>query len=216
MAFNTSNVDSLYHEDTSLMSVIYGNGTLIANTTNDYSTVNTTHDYYYHYNSEMEQHKRRPIYTAAMMIIKVVFPTLVAVGSGANTLVIVVLRRGAINMDNLSFFLSVLAVVDTVFLYTSAFKTWLRVMWGFELLHMGSWSCKLGLFLNQLCSTLSAWLVLVIAWQRWYTCSRPFDRCCPVDSSKCGYIALVCLLLILVGANSYVLFTVELHEVCIM
>lgn len=171
---------------------------------------NTDEDYY---NLDFEAIRRGYMYTAARILVKTCFPSLVVLGTVANVLVIVVLRRGAINTDNLNIFLSVLAVVDTVFLYTSAFKTWVRVMWGFELLHMGSWSCKIGLFLTQLSSTLSAWLVLVIAWQRWYTCSRPFDRCCPVDSSKWGYAGLVCIGLILFGANSYVLVTVELHEV---
>ena len=92
---------------------------------------------------------------------------LVFAGTVGNTLTLLVLRRGAINTDNLNFFLSALAIVDTTFLYTSALKTWIRFIWGFELLHMGTWSCKAGLYLNHLSLTLSAWLVVIVAWQRW-------------------------------------------------
>ncbi|XP_035824944.1 uncharacterized protein LOC101845912 [Aplysia californica] len=170
----------------------------------------TTQNYNYTYDfGDLNQYQ---MYRAAVMMIKVAFPILVLSGTVGNTLVILVLRRGAISTDNLNFFLSALAVVDTVFLYTSALQTWLRVLWGLELLHLGTWSCKLGLFLNHLSLTLSAWLVVVIAWQRWYTCSRPFQRCCPVENTRCGHVGLALLVLVLVAANSYVLFTAELHH----
>ncbi|CAL1532415.1 unnamed protein product [Lymnaea stagnalis] len=201
----------MYYTTTNILDINMENSAMVR-----YSNINTTvsvnlwdnEDYL----GEVNDPSYHSIHKVAILLVKVLFPVFVAVGTVSNILIIVVLRRGAINTDNLSFFLSALAVVDTVFLYTSAFKSWIRVIWGVEFLHFGSWSCKLGLFLNHLSLTLSAWLVVVIAWQRWYTCSRPFDRCCPVESARCGYIGLACLVLVLVGANSYVLVTAEYHE----
>ncbi|KAI8774919.1 growth hormone secretagogue receptor type 1 [Biomphalaria glabrata] len=153
-----------------------------------------------------------PIHKMALLVMKLVFPLFVIVGTVCNGLILLLLRRGALTNNNLNIYLSVLAVVDMIFIYTSAFKTWLRIVWGIELLHIGTWSCKLGLFLNHLSLTLSAWIVVVVTWQRWYTCTRPFDRCCQVDNARCGYSGLASLVLVLVGANSYVLFTVELYQ----
>ncbi|RUS83213.1 hypothetical protein EGW08_009024 [Elysia chlorotica] len=151
-------------------------------------------------------------YRAAVMLARVAFPALVALGTVSNALVLVVLRRGAISTGNLSFFLAALAVVDTVFLYSSGAKTWIRAEWGVELLHLGTWSCQAVLFVNHLSCSLSAWLVVLVAWQRWYTLSRPFQRCCPVENKRCGHLGFVCLVLVLTAANSYVFVTVKLYE----
>ncbi|KAH9513270.1 hypothetical protein Btru_034515 [Bulinus truncatus] len=152
------------------------------------------------------------MHSAAMFLIKVIFPGFILLGTVCNILILLLLRRGAINSDNLKVYLSILAIMDMLFIYTSAFKTWLRIVWGVELLHFGTWSCKLGLFLNHFSQTVSAWIVVVVSWQRWYTCSRPFDRCCQVDNTRCSIVGLTCLFVILIAANSYVLFTVELYK----
>ncbi|CAG5125748.1 unnamed protein product [Candidula unifasciata] len=177
MDFSIGELDNFYNENITIHEA-YDNWTTAANNTH-----NDDDDFKIY----LENNKKNFMYKVAILLIKIFFPSLVVLGTVANSLVIVVLRQGTINTDNLNFFFSVLAVVDTVFLYTR-------------------------LFLNQLSFTLSAWMMLVIAWQRWYTCSRPFDRCCPVENSKCGYAGLACICLILVAANSYVLVTVELHE----
>ena len=98
-------------------------------------------------------------------------------------------------------------------IHSSGAKTWIRAEWGVELLHLGTWSCQAGLFVNHLSISLSAWLVVLVAWQRWYTLSRPFQRCCPVESKRCGHLGFICLVLILTAANSYVFVTVKLYEV---
>lgn len=152
----------------------------------------------------------------AFLIVKIFFPIFVAMGTIGNVMVVCVLRRGAIRTDNLRFFLSALALVDTIFLYTSGVKTWVRVVWGFEFLHVGDWSCQVGLFLSQLSVTLSAWLLVVITWQRWHTCSQPFHRCCPSESSHWRYLGLASLVIALIAINSYVLITVERMEVSIV
>ncbi|GFR59828.1 FMRFamide receptor-like [Elysia marginata] len=188
LSTNSSQTLSYYNTSSSLDNTTKGNG----------SDVDSVH--------------QEPMYQAAVLMIRIVFPTLVALGTVANCLVLLVLRRGAITTGNLSFFLAALAVVDTVFLYSSGAKTWIRAEWGVELLHISTWSCKAGLFVNHLSSSLSAWLVVLVAWQRWYTLSRPFQRCCPVERTRCGHLAFICLVLALALANSYVFITVKLYE----
>ncbi|GFO05191.1 FMRFamide receptor-like [Plakobranchus ocellatus] len=157
--------------------------------------------------------EEEPAYQATMFLLKVVVPVLTFVGVAANVMVLIVLRRGAIQTDNLRFFLSILAVVDTVYLLSSGGRIWIRFTWDVEILHLGgTWSCAIGLFLIHLCTTLSAWLVVIVAWQRWYTLSRPFQRCCPVESASCGRLGLVGLVVVMVAINSYVFITVELKE----
>ncbi|GFO05197.1 FMRFamide receptor-like [Plakobranchus ocellatus] len=155
--------------------------------------------------------EEEPAYQATIFLLKVVVPVLTFVGVAANVMVLIVLRRGAIQTDNLWLFLSVLAVVDTVYLLSSGGRIWIRFTWDVEILHLGgTWSCAIGLFLVSLCSTLSAWLVVIVAWQHWYTLSRPFQRCCPVGSARCGRLGLAVVVIAMVAINSYVFITVEL------
>lgn len=62
-----------------------------------------------------------------------------------------------------------LAVVDTVVLFVSAFKTWIRVISGVEWLHGSTFTCRGLMFIVLVALHLSAWLIVVVSADRFQT-----------------------------------------------
>jgi len=59
-----------------------------------------------------------------------------------------------------------LAVVDTVVLFVSAFKTWIRLISGVEWLHGSMATCRCIMFTLLVALHLSAWLIVVVSADR--------------------------------------------------
>ena len=72
-------------------------------------------------------------------------------------------------------YLLMLAVVDTVVLFVSAFKTWIRVVSGVEWLHGSSFTCRGLMFLVLVALHLSAWLIVVVSADRFQTRSDSWN-----------------------------------------
>ena len=65
-------------------------------------------------------------------------------------------------------YLLMLAVVDTVVLFVSAFKTWIRVISGVEWLHGSTFTCRGLMFIVLVALHLSAWLIVVVSADRFH------------------------------------------------
>ena len=72
------------------------------------------------------------------------------------------------------FYLQILACADTVVLYVSAFKTWIRILTGYELLHVADSVCRLLVFLLLVAQYLSAWLIVLTTVDRFVVVWFPF------------------------------------------
>jgi len=73
-------------------------------------------------------------------------PVIIGVGTVGNLLSIAVLLRSRMRSTSVYFYLTILACADTAVLYVSGFKTWIRIMGGFELLHVSDMACKVRYF----------------------------------------------------------------------
>jgi hypothetical protein len=151
-------------------------------------------------------------YEVLIWLVKYIMITFVVMGTMGNTLSFLVLMRRRMRKNSINFYLALLACSDTAVLYLSGFKTWLRVVTGFELLHVSDAGCKITIFLFMLMSHLSAWLIVLVTTDRFIVVWFPFkaSRLCSLKRSR--IIALI-LFIILILYNMHLFWTMHLYEV---
>jgi growth hormone secretagogue receptor len=151
-------------------------------------------------------------YKVAVWLVKYFLITFIAMGTIGNSLSLLVLVRRRMRSNSVNFYLSLLACADTAVLCLSGFKTWLRVVTGFELLHVSDAGCKITIFLFMLMSHLSAWLIVLVTADRFIVVWFPFTvtRLCSLRRSRMiGFILLIVLILY----NMHLFWTMHLYEV---
>jgi len=87
-------------------------------------------------------------------------------GTLGNMTSLAVLMRARMRGKSVYLFLLLLSIADTVVLYISAFKTWIRVISGFELLNVSMWSCRIVLFVTLVSQHMAAWIVVLVTVDR--------------------------------------------------
>ena len=88
-------------------------------------------------------------------------PMIVAAGTLGNAASAVILSRPRMRSKSVYFYLLLLSAVDTVVLYSSGVKTWLRLTTGIEWLHVSDMACRCLTFTFIAALHLSAWLVVL-------------------------------------------------------
>jgi hypothetical protein len=86
-------------------------------------------------------------YKVADCLVKYIMIAFVIMGTIGNTLSFIVLVRRRMRSKSIHFYLSLLACADTAALYANGFKTWFRVITGFQVLHASDAGCKIRIFL---------------------------------------------------------------------
>jgi hypothetical protein len=89
-------------------------------------------------------------------------PVIITVGTAGNSFSFIVLLQREMRQTSTFFYLAILAIADTMVLFMSAFKTWIRLCSGFEMLHISDASCKVFMFLTYCSQHLSAWLIVAV------------------------------------------------------
>ena len=102
----------------------------------------------------------------AFALVRYLFPTIIFVGTTGNLVSAAVMLRQRMRATSIYCYLFVLALVDTLVLYVSAFKTWLRLVSGVEWLHLSAVACKTIMFVLLVALHLSAWLIVVVSADR--------------------------------------------------
>lgn len=136
-------------------------------------------------------------------------PVIIIMGTIGNVLSFFVLVRCQMRNTSVYFYLLALAVADTSMLYVSAFKTWIRAVFGYELLHESDGACKVVTFLFLFWLHLSAWLIVFVTVDRFVVVWFPFkaSSVCTVTRSR---IATVALVMTIIVYNSHVFWTYHL------
>jgi len=104
--------------------------------------------------------------SVANFIVTYLFPLTVLFGTIGNMTSFVVLMRRRMRTTSVYFFLMVLAVADTVVLYISALKTWIRAITGWELMVYNSAMCQTVMFLILFSQHMAAWTVVLVTVDR--------------------------------------------------
>ena len=167
-------------------------------------------DYYYYYYDD-DDRSTTSAAAVALAIVRYVFPFIVAFGTAGNVLSAVVLVHRRLSGGSIDLYRVALAVVDTTVLYVSAFKTWIRVVTGVELLHASDAACRCLTFILLAALHLSAWLIVLLAVDRFMTVWCPF-RAAVMCSMRGAFVAAVCLLVIVVIGNVHAFWTFRLSD----
>ncbi len=145
----------------------------------------------------------------SMAIVTYVFPIVIAIGTVGNILSFIVLTRRRLRDTSVYVYLAVLACADNGVLYLSAFKTWVRAVFQWELLHVSDAGCKIIMCLFLVSLHLSAWLIVAMSTDRFLVVWFPF-KAAYWCSGKRAKITTAILTLIIIAYNIHVFWTLGL------
>lgn len=148
-------------------------------------------------------------YILGMQIITWVFPVIIGIGTIGNVLSFVVMMRREMRQAPTFFYLAALAVTDTIVLYMSALKTWVRVVADFELLHISNAGCKTFMFIIHFSLHFSAWIIVAVTIERFLAVWFPLRANTMCSLSRAKFVTFM-IALIFVLVNLYVFWTAEL------
>lgn len=154
--------------------------------------------------------KSEPLYVLATDLIRYCLPIIIFVGTFGNVLSFLIMVQREMRQTSTFFYLATLAVADTVVLYLSAFKTWITVLTGFELLHQNPASCKILIFLTQFCVHFSAWLIVAVTVERFLAVWFPLRATTMCSLARAKFVTVV-IAMVFFLINSHVFWTAELR-----
>ena len=140
-------------------------------------STNASEDYYYlDYEEDVLRSHFHVEKEVSLAIVRYVWPLIIVAGTVGNILSFLVLIRRRMRRTPVYFYLAMLACADTLVLYLSGFKTWLRVITGFELLHLSNATCKAFMFMFLQSLHLSAFFIVAVTLDRFLTVMFPFNK----------------------------------------
>ena len=151
-----------------------------------------------------------PFYVLAINLIKYCLPIIIFVGTFGNVMSFLIMVQREIRQTSTFFYLATLAVADTVVLYISAFKTWIMVLTGFELLHQSTAACKISIFLTQFCVHFSAWLIVAVTVERFLAVWFPLRATTMCNLARAKFVTVM-IAMIFILINSHIFWTAKLH-----
>ena len=136
-------------------------------------------------------------------------PIIVVAGTLGNAASAVVLSRSTMRSKSVYFYLLLLSAADTLVLYSSAVKTWLRLATGTEWLHASDLTCRSLTFTFLASLHLSAWLIVLTTADRFVAVWFPLKAAvfCNLKRARVASLSLLCATLIFDG---HVFWTIEL------
>jgi len=103
------------------------------------------------------------------------------------------------------------SLTNVFYRFVSAFKTWIRVVTGVEWLHASDAACRSLTFVLLVALHLSAWLIVLLAVDRFVTVWYPFGAT-SFCSVRGACVAISCLLAVAVVGNAHAFWTFGLSE----
>ena len=144
-------------------------------------------------------------------LLKYLTPIIVIVGTIGNMLSFAVLLRKPMRGTSVYVYLAALAWADTAVLYLSAFKTWIRIMTGWELLHVSEAGCKILMHLFVVSLHMAAWLIVAMSVDRLIAVLMPFRAVSWCSTFRARIISLI-MLIIFYMIHLHILWKFRLEE----
>ena len=148
-------------------------------------------------------------YRLAITLLIWSLPVVIIFGTLGNIFSFILMLQREMRHTSTYFYLAILAVADTVVLFVSAFKTWIRTWSNFELLHISDASCKTLMFLVYFSLHLSAWLVVAVTVERFIVVWFPL-KATSICSTTRAKLTIVGITLTLFLLNVHLFWTAEL------
>ena len=139
-----------------------------------------------------------------------VVPVIIVIGTIGNVLSFIVLVRKKMRSRSVYFYLMLLACADLAVLYLNAFKNWLRYTFGWELNHQSNAFCKFYWFAMAVSIHMSAWLVILVTFDRFMAVAFPLRAALVCTSRRAAISSLICFVIMAVY-NGHLLWTVHLQ-----
>lgn len=150
--------------------------------------------------------------TVDRLLLIYLLPVIVLAGTVGNVASVVVLLRKRMRVVSVYLYLLLLAFADTTVLYTSAFKTWFRMVAGIEWLHLSDMACRFLTFIFLVSLHFSAWLVVLTTADRFIAVLFPL-KTAVLCSLRRARIAASLLLLIIIFFDVHLLWNVRLQYI---
>ena len=93
-------------------------------------------------------------------------PVIIVVGTFGNTLSFIVMCRRKIRESTTSLYLRVLAIVDTLVLYTGLFQLWIMHYRSVDIRKMSNFACKFQMFYGYFILQLESWILVTVTLER--------------------------------------------------
>ena len=136
-------------------------------------------------------------------------PVIMIAGTLGNAASAAVLSRPRMRATSVYFYLLLLSAADTLVLYSSALKTWLRLATGTEWLHASDAACRSLTFTLLTAQHLSAWLVVLTTADRFVAVWFPL-KAAVFCSKRRARLASLILFITVVIFDGHVFWTFEL------
>ena len=136
-------------------------------------------------------------------------PVIMVAGTLGNAASAAVLSRPRMRATSVYFYLLLLSAADTLVLYSSALKTWLRLATGTEWLHASDAACRSLTFTLLTAQHLSAWLIVLTTADRFVAVWFPL-KVAVFCSKRRARLASLILFIAIIIFDGHVFWTFEL------
>ena len=134
-------------------------------------------------------------------------PIILIIGTIGNILSFIILTRKRMTGSTYSY-LAVLAIADTIYLYSGLFKQWIRTLTGYDVLQVSNWSCKGITMLMYTASHYSVWLIIAVTMERYIAVRWPL-KAKTMCTKRRAIIVIISLLVGIIGINSHIAWTFQ-------
>ena len=132
-------------------------------------------------------------------------PVIVVVGTIGHILIIIAVNGSKRRATSFTIYLTALAVVDALVLYTQTFNLWLQYAFGINIKESRAFMCKLNYFLGFLFIHISSWLVACLTIER--TICMYFPRKVgQLPGPKVGITACSIIVIFFCALNAHVMY----------
>ncbi|ELT91182.1 hypothetical protein CAPTEDRAFT_128422, partial [Capitella teleta] len=139
-------------------------------------------------------------YQVAIRMQQYFFILLVIFGSIGHVLTFIVLSRPRMKYTSIYSYLFALSCADAIVLWVSCFKAWIRLMTGFELMHVSAAACKVVTFFYLFSTYLSSWLIVAMTADRFTAVWLPL-KASSLCSVRHARILTIVLALLAIASN---------------
>ena len=131
-------------------------------------------------------------------------------GTVGNVTSLAVLLRPRMRGKSVYLFLVLLAIADTLVLYISGFKTWIRIVTGYELLNASNFSCRSVTFLTLVSQHMSAWIVVLVTIDRFVAVWFPLRASSWCTVYRASVTTAICTVLVVLYRSPRILRRISL------
>ena len=140
-----------------------------------------------------------------ILLLKIVCPSLLVIGTVGNLLSLIVLRQNTFSEQTTFVYLEVLAVADTLVLYLGLLPFYLQE--GYCLVWLPNWLCKLQITTKYIVTDFSVYLIIAVTVERFISVLFPMKSLILSSSRKPTYILISVIFLVITLLHGHMIYT---------